>query len=170
MLLETIVQSKGLTSLKEMKSELSDFGDCSEIPLSTISSHVRNKLPSAKNYSRKRLGKCAGERFTHENLVYTQLFLDYLSDTDPCTVKFFYETGFQLPDSGHRVYGYSPVGEQCIDVRRYLSTANITLNFSAGIDGVKYANIVHGAPNSTEFLRFFSEASKTVDPSTMRSV
>ena len=69
-----------------MKSELSDFGDCSEIPLSTISSHVRNKLPSAKNYSRKRLGKCAGERFTHENLVYTQLFLDYLSDKDPCTV------------------------------------------------------------------------------------
>ena len=28
MLLETIVQSKGSTSLKEMKSELSNFGDC----------------------------------------------------------------------------------------------------------------------------------------------
>ena len=43
------------------------------------------------------------------------LFLDYLSDRDPYTIKFFGETGFQLPDSGHRVYGYSPEGEQCLD-------------------------------------------------------
>ena len=170
MLLETIVQSKGSTSLKEIKSELSNFGDCGEPSLSTLSRHVRKNLPSGKDYSRKRLGKCAGERFTHENLVYTQLFLDYLSDKDPSAVKFFDETGFQLPDSGHRVYGYSPVGEQCFDVRRYLSTANITLNFLAGVDGLKYANIVQGASNSIEFLRFFSEASQTVDPNTLRPV
>lgn len=75
------------------------------------------------------MGKCAGERFTHENLVYTQLYLDYLADKDPSAVKFFDETGFQLPDSGHRVYGYSPVGEPCVDMRRYSSTANLTLNF-----------------------------------------
>ena len=170
MLLETIVQSKGSTSLKEIKSELSNFGDCGEVSLSTLSRHVRKNLPSGKDYSRKRLGKCAGERFTHENLVYTQLYLDYLSDKDPSSVKFFDETGFQLPDSGHRVYGYSPVGEQCFDVRRYLSTANITLNFLAGVDGLKYANIVQGASNSIEFLRFFSDASQTVDPNTLRPV
>ena len=124
--------------------------------------NVRHR--SGKDYSRKRLGKCASERFTHENLVYTQLLLDYLSDKDPSLVKFFDETGFQLPDSGHRVYGYSPVGEQCFDVRRYLSSANITLNFPAGVDGLKYANIVQGAS------RFFSEASQTVDPNTLRPV
>ena len=132
--------------------------------------HVRKNLPSGKDYSRKRLGKCASERFTHANLVYTQLYLDYLSDKDPSSVKFFDETGFQLPDSGHRVYGYSPVGEQCFDVRRYLSTANITLNFLAGVDGLKYANIVQGASNSIEFLTFFSDASQTVDPNTLRPV
>ena len=170
MLLETIVQSKGSTSLKEIKAELTNFGDCGELSLSTLSRHVRKNLPSGKDYSRKRLGKCASERFTHENLVYTQLFLDYLSNKDPSSVKFFDETGFQLPDSGHRVYGYSPVGEQCFDVRRYLSTANITLNFLAGVDGLKYANIVQGASNSIEFLRFFSEASQTVDPNTLRPV
>ena len=133
MLLETIVQTKGSTSLKEMKSELSNFADCREVSTSTISRHVRNRLPSTKSYSRKRLGKCAAERFPHGNLVYTQLYLDYLSDKDPSAVKFFDETGFQLPDSGHRAYGYSPVGEQCIDSRRYLSTANTTLNFLTGI-------------------------------------
>ena len=74
----------------------------------------------------------------HENLVYTQLFLDYLSFKDSSSVKFFDETGFQLLDSGHRVYGYSPVGEQCFDGRRYLSTANITLNFVAGVDGLLF--------------------------------
>ena len=98
MLLETIVQSKGPTSLKEIKSELSNFGDCGELSLTTLSRHVRKNLPSGKDYSRKRLGKCAGERFTHENLVYTQLFLDYLCDKDTSSVKFFDETGFQLPD------------------------------------------------------------------------
>ena len=84
-----------------------------------------------------------------------------MSDKDPSSVKFFDETGFQLPDSGHRVYGYSPVGEQCFDVRR---------NFLAGVDGLKYANIVQGASNSVEFLRFFSDASQTVDPNTLRPV
>ena len=55
-------------------------------------------------------------------------------------------------------------------MRRYLSTANITLNFLAGIDGVKYANIVQSASNSIEFLRFFTEASEIVDPNTVRPV
>lgn len=79
MLLETIAQSKGSTSLKQIKTELSNFGDCGELSLSTLSRHVRKNLPSGKDYSRKRSGKCAGERFTYENLVYTQLALDCLS-------------------------------------------------------------------------------------------
>ena len=78
MLQETIVQSKGSTSLNARKSELSNFGDYGELSLSTLSRHVRKNLPSGKDYSHKRLGKCAGERFTHENLVDTQLYLDYL--------------------------------------------------------------------------------------------
>jgi len=47
---------------------------------------------------------------------------------------------------------YSPVQEHCVDMRHYLSTAKNTLNFLAGSDGVKYANIVQGASNSIEFL------------------
>jgi len=46
MLLETIVQSKGSTSLKELESELSNFGDCGELSLSMLSRHVRKNLPS----------------------------------------------------------------------------------------------------------------------------
>ena len=116
------------------------------------------------------MGKSAVNRFTHENLVYTQLYLDYLANKDPASVKFFDETGFQLPDAGHKNYGYSPVGEPCIDARRYISTANITMNFLAGIDGLKYANIMQVVCNSVEFLRFFTEALQTVDPKTRRPI
>lgn len=118
-------------------------------------------MPSGQKYSRKRLGKCASERFTNENLVYTQLYLDYLSDKHPATSKCFDKSGFQLPDAGHRNFGFSPIGEECVDVRRYLSTANKTLNFLVGLDGVKYANMLEGASNSYEFLRFFDEASQS---------
>ena len=62
------------------------------------------------------------------------------------------------------------MGEQCVDLQCYFWTTNITLNFLAGVDGLNYANIVQGAPNSIEFWRFFSEVSQTVDPNTLRSV
>ena len=153
-LLETMVQARGSSSLKELRDDLAIHGDCGELSTSTISRNIRNKLPSGRNYSRKRLGKCASERFTPENIVYTQLYIDYLKDKDPSSVKFFDESGFQLPDAGHRNFGFSPVGEDCVEARRYLSTANLTLNFLVGYDGVKYGNIIEGASNSVQFLRF----------------
>ena len=36
-LLETLVESKGSTSLNEIKSQLSNFGGCGEVSISTIS-------------------------------------------------------------------------------------------------------------------------------------
>ncbi|XP_031550384.1 uncharacterized protein LOC116287825 [Actinia tenebrosa] len=90
----------------------------------------------------------------------------YVEDKDPSSVKFFVESGFQLPDAGHKNYGYSPVGETCIEVRSYLSTANLTLNFLVGFDGVKCGKTIEEASNAVQFLRFFDEASQTVDPIT----
>ena len=101
-LLETMVQASSFSSLKELRNDLAIHGDCGELSSSTLSRDITNKLPSGPNYSRKRLGKCASERFTPENIVYTQLYIDYLKDKDPFSVKFFDESGFQLPDAGHR--------------------------------------------------------------------
>lgn len=169
-LLETMVLSQGSASLKELQTDLNTYGNSGVLSLSTISRHIRNRLPSDKKYSRKRLGKISTDRFTHNNLVYTQLYLDYMSGKDPLSVKFFDESGFQLPDSGQRTVGYSPVGEDCLDIRRYLSTANHTLNFLAGADGIKYANIIEGGSNAIEFLQFFSEATQQIDLLTQRPV
>jgi len=50
---------------------------------------------------------------------YTQLYLDYLEDKDPTTVKMFLnQDHVQLPDAGHRNFGFSPVGEECVDFHR----------------------------------------------------
>ena len=49
-----------------------------------------------------------------------------------------------------------------------MATPNITLNFLAGVEGVTYANIVEGATNTIEFLRFFEEAANATDPLTGR--
>ncbi|CAB3997076.1 Ankyrin repeat domain-containing 34B [Paramuricea clavata] len=170
LLLETIVANKGSTSLREMQEQLNEYGNCGQISLNTISRNVRCNLPSGLKYSRKRLGKCVDQRFTNENLIYTQIYLDYISTKNPAAIKFFDESGFQLPNSGHRNYGYSEVGKPCLDIRRYNSTANKTLNFLVGIDGLKYANIIDGACDTLEFLRGFSDALRTIDPQTERPV
>lgn len=99
-LLETVVETSGSSSLKELRDDLAIHGDCGEMSTSTISRNIRNKLPGGRNYSRKRLGKYASERFTPENIVYTQLYIGYLKDKDPSFVKFFDESGFQLPGAG----------------------------------------------------------------------
>jgi hypothetical protein len=63
------------------------------------------------------------------------------------------------------------VGKPCLDIRRYNSTANKTLNFLVGIDGLKYANIIiDGACDTLKFLRGFSDALRTIDPQTERPV
>ena len=155
-LLDTMVQARGSSSLQELRDDLAIHGDCGILSTSTI--------------SRKRLWKCASERFTPENIVYTQLYIDYLKDKDPSCVNFFDESGFQLPDACHRNFGFSPVDEDCVEARRNLSTASLTLNFLVGYDGVKYGNIIEGASNSVQFWRFFGEASQTVDPITQRPI
>ena len=49
-----------------------------------------------------------------------------------------------------------------------MAIPNLTLNFLAGFDGVKYVNTIDGATNTIEFLHFFEEAVNAVDPATGR--
>ena len=75
-LLETIIGGSGVTSPSEIQSELDTTADCGRVSLSTISRHIRNKLPSCNKYSRKKISKLATERFTNDNVIYTQLYLE----------------------------------------------------------------------------------------------
>ena len=59
MFLETLVQTNGSSSLRELhvSGNLAIYGDCGVLSTSTISRHVQTKLPSGQKYSCKRLGK-----------------------------------------------------------------------------------------------------------------
>ena len=57
-------------------------------------------MPSGKKYSRKKISHIARERLTYDNVLYTQLFIDYLKSQDVRTVKFFDEAGIKVPDVG----------------------------------------------------------------------
>ena len=98
------------------------------------------------------------ERFTLENMAYTQLYLNYLHQKDPAKLKFFDECGLKLPTHGKRNYGHAPIGERCIEFERYAQTANVTVNLMCGLAGVAYMNIIDGGADTLEFFEQAAEA------------
>lgn len=131
------------------------------VALSTLSKTIRTDLTgsSSKPWSRKLLHKPAGERFTYDNLRYTEYFLHTIAAADPVHLRFFDEAGFNSRECRTR-YGHSEIGTRCIEVQRYAKSANLTLNLLIGMDGVKYANILHGSSDIDRFLQFFAEAAE----------
>ena len=77
---------------------------------------------------------------------------------DCTTLHFFDESGVKIT-SGNRVYGNSYIGEPAIEVQRFASNANFSLNLLHSLQGVDdYYNILRGASNGMEILNFFDEA------------
>ena len=60
-----------------------------------------------------------------------------------------------MPTAFQRTHGHAPKGERCVEISRYRQDPNITLNLLAGLDRVKYANVIDGASNTVEFFNFF---------------
>ena len=110
----------------------------------------------------------ASERFTADNLFYTQLFINYLSSKDPRRLKFFDEAGVKIPDVGTRTYGHSAKGTRCVEVSRKLESPNTTLSMLVSLNGPEYYNVVRGATNTARFLSFFQEAGEAVNIETGR--
>lgn len=158
-LIEIVKKVQPSTTCKEVLEYLNDFG---EIPggtsVSCIHQAIVNRMPSEKKYSFKKIQHIAQERFTLQNMAYTQLFLNYLHRKDPMKLKFFYECGLKLPTHGKRKYGHAPVGERCIEFERYTQTANVTVNLMCGLTGIAYMNIIDGASDTLDFLEFFGQA------------
>lgn len=62
---------------------LNEFGDIpNDTPISTISRSFRFEILEEKN------SNFAQERFSVENMAYTQMFTDYLHAKNPCKLKF----------------------------------------------------------------------------------
>lgn len=117
---------------------------------STIGRAVQTRLDNSNVcWSWKRLCRAKQQKFTPENNDYCQDFLNYqLSRIDPCMIKYFNEAGFRLPDCGLPSYGHSPVNTLCIEVGRYLTSPNVTLNLLMGLQGILHANTVDGTSDT----------------------
>ena len=76
-LIETLKTMRGTISLRELQAVLADIGDVQNFSLSALSKAIKSNLLSGKRYSRKKVTHVAKERFTHENMVCTQLFINY---------------------------------------------------------------------------------------------
>lgn len=154
-------------SLAEIIEELQHLGG-PQVSMSAVSRAIKNRLPSGQEYTRKKITKVARERFTGDNMFYTQLFINYLSSKNPRRLKFFDEAGVKLPDVGTRSYGHSAKGTRCVEIVRKLESPNSTLNMLVSMNGVEYYNILPGATNTVCFLSFFEEAGQAVNIETLR--
>ena len=56
------------------------------------------------------------------------------------------------------MYGNSYLGEPAIELQKYASNANNTLNLLHSVHGVDYYNILRGPSNGMEMLHFVDEA------------
>jgi len=110
----------------------------------------------------KRTVRVASQRFSFENLRYTDAYLNVLHRIEPRRIKFMDESGFKLNDVSNPNYGHSLVGQRCIDVVRYHRSPNQTLNLLMGLDGVSHAQVIDGASNSVTFADFIRQCVDTV--------
>ena len=81
-------------------------------------------------------------------MIYTQLFINYLSTKDPRKIKFFDEAGVKTPDIGTRLYGNAPSGERCVEIAKKTESPNFTLNLLISLNGPEYFNIINGATDT----------------------
>ena len=60
--------------------------------------------------------------------------------------------------TGNRKYGSAVLEEPAIEVQRYASNSNYTINLLHSINGVDFFNILDGPSNGMELLTLFDEA------------
>jgi hypothetical protein len=151
-LIELMKKYKGSVSLKEIYSTMEELGNIhGDISFSSISRALKSRMESGKTYTRKKITHVASQRFAYNNLLYTQIFMDYLSSKNPNSLKFFDEAGVKYPNVGMRLYGHAPKGELCVEVVKKCESPNATINMIVSLNGAEYYDIIDGASNTYEF-------------------
>ena len=96
-------QTKPSMPLKSVKEEVLKYSTAViKFSESTISRHLKNEL----NMTYKRIARFRKNRFTPQNMNYTQNFLNYVGQKDTFSLKFMDEMGGKLSDR-QNVYGLS---------------------------------------------------------------
>ena len=91
---------------------------------------------------------------TPENLAKVDDYLNITSRLKRETLHFFDEAS-AIVTSSNRMFGSGYRGQPAIEVQRYASNANYTVNLMHSLFGVDYFNTIPGPSNGQELLNFF---------------
>ena len=153
---------KPSTSAVELQTGLLRDGVCTVENLpskSTISNIIRKDL----GYTYKKLQVVPEESLIEANQLRTLNYIMQLSELDPAKVHFFDECSVKRT-TGNRIYGHAPKGKPPIEVKRYASNCNYTINLLQSVFGITNFGVIDGASNGLEMLQFFNETTQIVDP------
>ncbi len=126
------------------------------VSIMTISRTIKHRLPSGE-WTRKKTTRIHANRFSQENLDYTQEYLNVMLQQNPQKVKFLDEAGIELLSGSNRKYGYSKIGERCIDIVKHHAQPNKTINLMVGLEG-SFCTVIDGPSNTEKYLEFFTQA------------
>ena len=156
-LVEFLKKEKPSATLASIKEKVDTYCNVNGgTSLSAIGNLIRNRLPEGP-FTRKKLAKPKPEKFTPQNVVYCEQFLNFISSVPPEKLKFFDEAGVNS-GTGNPDYGSSLKGTKAIEIAAIPRGTNVTLNLLVGLEGIMYANTLNGASNSFTFLEFFGQA------------
>ena len=148
--------------LKKVRDMVLEFSDVPLLFVPTVSLVVCSRMIDGQ-WTRKRLARVTMDKFSPVNGNYCQDFHNFMSNVDPHRLKFFDECGFALPDAASPNYGSSLKGVPCVEVGKYITNPNITLNLLIGTGGIMYADTVDGSVDTIEFLNFFDHTIYATD-------
>ena len=154
--------SKPSTTTVELQAGLLQDGICRDENLpskSTIGDILRKDL----RYTYKKLHVIPEESLIEANQIRTLNYIMQMSELDPTKVHFFDECSVKTT-TGNRTYGHAPKGKPAIEVKRYASHCNYTVNLLQSVFGITNFGVVEGPSNGLEMLEFFNDTLHVVDP------
>lgn len=113
--------------------------------------------------TKKKISQVQVESLNPALVDYTNHYLSEISQLDFTKLHFFDESSVIIT-SGNRIYGTSHKGKPAIEVQRYASNANFTINLLHSAQGVDYFSTLRGPSNGMEMLNFFDEALEVSKP------
>ena len=69
----------------------------------------------------------------------------------------FFDECSVIKTKGNRRYGHSQIGAPTVEIQRYASNANFTVNLLHSIFGISHVNVLNGPSNGFELLNFFAD-------------
>ena len=159
--IEFLNLSKPSITAFDIQEALINDGVCNleNLPSKSTISDVRRK---DLNFTFKKLKVVPQESLNENNQLKSIEYAMLMSQVDPSKVHFFDESSVKRT-TGNRIYGHAKRGKRAVEVKRYASDCNYTLNLLQSRFGITHYNLLEGASNGLEMLHFFNESMQVVD-------